>query len=229
MPSQQTEHNHLSSKEASLKSGYTTDYIARLCRDGDISCRRIGRSWLVDEQTLDDFIVRAQIEKQERTQELARQRRQTYQTHSQEKLEPAPSSPAALQAAEEALEREAAARIFAELVAAIDPQAVAAPFSGEPLSFDAFVPASSRRATHPAFSLAAHHARIVRSASYARSFFVLPSRERVQQLTALTTAFTVVFGSVLIAQLSLSARVASNAAHATPAASVAFAHAADSS
>jgi hypothetical protein len=40
------------SKDASKLSGYAPDYIGQLCRGGKLECKRIGRSWFVEETSL---------------------------------------------------------------------------------------------------------------------------------------------------------------------------------
>ena len=54
-----SDHNkkYLSSKEAGAVGGYTHDYIGKLCRGGALSCRRVGRVWLVEEDSLKTFII----------------------------------------------------------------------------------------------------------------------------------------------------------------------------
>ena len=42
----------LTSREASRVSGYASDYIGQLCRGGKLSCRRVGKSWFVEEDSL---------------------------------------------------------------------------------------------------------------------------------------------------------------------------------
>src|SRR3990167_1108828 len=42
----------LPSGEASRVSGYSTDYIGQLCRGEKLVCRRVGRSWFVEEKSL---------------------------------------------------------------------------------------------------------------------------------------------------------------------------------
>ncbi|HCB35678.1 MAG TPA: hypothetical protein DEP25_03490, partial [Candidatus Taylorbacteria bacterium] len=42
----------LPSGEASRVSGYSTDYIGQLCRGEKLVCRRVGRSWFVEEMSL---------------------------------------------------------------------------------------------------------------------------------------------------------------------------------
>lgn len=48
----------ISSSEASLLSGYSTEYIARLCRRGDIEARRVGRAWYVVDASLKQHLLK---------------------------------------------------------------------------------------------------------------------------------------------------------------------------
>ncbi len=71
---------HISSKDAATSTGYTGDYIGRLCRAGDISCTRVGRAWYVDEESLNAFVLAKRHAREARKQELAEVRRQEYET-----------------------------------------------------------------------------------------------------------------------------------------------------
>lgn len=46
----------LTLKEASKRTGYTADYIGQLVRDGKIKAHRVGKSWVVDRQSLTDYL-----------------------------------------------------------------------------------------------------------------------------------------------------------------------------
>ncbi len=48
----------ISSNEASRLSGYSTEYIARLCRRGDIEARRVGRAWYVVDASLKQHLLK---------------------------------------------------------------------------------------------------------------------------------------------------------------------------
>jgi hypothetical protein len=45
----------ISSKQLSKITGYTHDYIGRLCREGKVFGRRIGRTWFVDENAVRNY------------------------------------------------------------------------------------------------------------------------------------------------------------------------------
>ena len=69
---------YLSAKSAAASVGYTGDYIGKLCRDGEVTCRRFGRSWYVEEESLRAFAVGQQHKREVRKQELAADRRSEY-------------------------------------------------------------------------------------------------------------------------------------------------------
>lgn len=73
-----SQENLISTKEASRLSGYNPDYLSRLCRDGKISGRRIGRTWLVYQDSLRAFVVTQAEHKREIADSLARERKVEY-------------------------------------------------------------------------------------------------------------------------------------------------------
>ncbi len=75
----QLTHKLLSTKEASARSGYHTDYLARLAKSGKVVATRVGRSWLIDEESLSKFIESQQERKKELSQILSRERVGEYQ------------------------------------------------------------------------------------------------------------------------------------------------------
>ncbi|PCI31131.1 hypothetical protein COB52_00275, partial [Candidatus Kaiserbacteria bacterium] len=58
--------------------GYTSDYVGRMCRVGSLECRRIGRSWFVEENSLKDFALKQIEEKEARKGKLSKQRKAEY-------------------------------------------------------------------------------------------------------------------------------------------------------
>jgi hypothetical protein len=71
---QQDESLFLSSKDASVLTGYTSDYISRLAREGKIVGKRIGISWFVEPSSLKDFIALSERTKEHRKQTLREER-----------------------------------------------------------------------------------------------------------------------------------------------------------
>ncbi|MBI4121055.1 MAG: hypothetical protein HY457_02280, partial [Parcubacteria group bacterium] len=48
---------HISSKRSGEMFGYTHDYVSRLCREGKVSGRRIGKTWYAEEDSLRTFLA----------------------------------------------------------------------------------------------------------------------------------------------------------------------------
>ncbi|OGG45496.1 hypothetical protein A2673_02460, partial [Candidatus Kaiserbacteria bacterium RIFCSPHIGHO2_01_FULL_50_13] len=68
----------ISAQEAGEISNFTRDYVARLCRDGRVRGRRVGKNWYVDESALKEFLVQQEYVKARRREELASERVQEY-------------------------------------------------------------------------------------------------------------------------------------------------------
>lgn len=64
----------ISAMDAGAISGWSRDYVARLCRSGKLLGRRVGKNWYVDEQSLRSFIVGQQFSKLHRKESLAQER-----------------------------------------------------------------------------------------------------------------------------------------------------------
>jgi Helix-turn-helix domain len=47
---------YISAKEAASLSGFTRDYVARLCRHGKVNARRLGALWYIDVVSLLEFL-----------------------------------------------------------------------------------------------------------------------------------------------------------------------------
>lgn len=69
---------YISSREAGRLAGYTNDYIARLCRLGELKGERVGRVWFVDQDAFRFFLSAHSKGKQEWHQELSDERRKEY-------------------------------------------------------------------------------------------------------------------------------------------------------
>ena len=52
--------NHISVQVAASYSGYSTQYLRRLLRNGRLEGIKIGQLWLVDKDALDSYIESAQ-------------------------------------------------------------------------------------------------------------------------------------------------------------------------
>jgi hypothetical protein len=70
--------NLITTKDASELSGYTSDYLARLVRSGEITGKKIGHSWLVNTASLEIFLDTQKSFKSERARELASSRVKEY-------------------------------------------------------------------------------------------------------------------------------------------------------
>lgn len=66
---------YLSSKEAGRVSGYTSDYIARLARQGKVEATRVGTQWFVEPKSLEQFLQFAELSKEDRKNKLRTERR----------------------------------------------------------------------------------------------------------------------------------------------------------
>src|SRR3989344_5840435 len=69
---------YISANEAGISAGFTRDYVARLCRDGKISGRRVGTHWYVEQASLKDFLVTQEYAKSRRSESLTEERIREY-------------------------------------------------------------------------------------------------------------------------------------------------------
>ncbi|MGE5541397.1 MAG: hypothetical protein ACM3TU_03955, partial [Bacillota bacterium] len=81
--------NFIPNKEASQLSGYNSDYIARLCREGKIEGKRIGRAWFVNRESLQRFIRQQEEKKKEFARELSLVRGREYDARKNSTIEKA--------------------------------------------------------------------------------------------------------------------------------------------
>jgi hypothetical protein len=49
---------YLPSRNIAREHGYVRDYVARLCREGKVTGRRLGRLWYVNADSFEDFVRR---------------------------------------------------------------------------------------------------------------------------------------------------------------------------
>ncbi|MFH1178685.1 MAG: helix-turn-helix domain-containing protein, partial [bacterium] len=75
------EKNLITTKDAGDRSGYSSDYLARLARSGKIDGKRIGHSWFIDKDSLTNFLVKQGDRKIDYARELARARETEYHAH----------------------------------------------------------------------------------------------------------------------------------------------------
>ncbi|MFA6969670.1 MAG: helix-turn-helix domain-containing protein, partial [Candidatus Paceibacterota bacterium] len=73
--------NLITTKDAGELSGYNPDYLARLARSGKISGKRIGHSWLIERESLDQFLGQQGDRKIDYARALARARTEEYQAN----------------------------------------------------------------------------------------------------------------------------------------------------
>src|SRR3989344_646538 len=69
---------YISAHDAAASADLTRDYIARLCRDGRVAGRRIGKNWDVDHASLKDFLITQEFAKSRRSESLVEERAREY-------------------------------------------------------------------------------------------------------------------------------------------------------
>src|SRR3989344_5578007 len=69
---------YISASEAAELAGFSRDYVARLCKDGKLLAKRIGKQWYVCRDTLQQFVVEQKYAKAKWRDGLARTRREEY-------------------------------------------------------------------------------------------------------------------------------------------------------
>jgi len=67
---------YVTASDAGKLFGYTSDYVARLAREGKVKGQRLGREWLVDPRSLEAFSKSTAVLKQRRNEELRRERKE---------------------------------------------------------------------------------------------------------------------------------------------------------
>ncbi len=75
-----SENNLISTKEASEQSGYHSDYLSRLCREGKLEAKQVGRMWFVSRASLEGFVEEQTERKREFAESLAREREREYKS-----------------------------------------------------------------------------------------------------------------------------------------------------
>src|SRR3989344_2531444 len=69
---------YVSAADAAETSDFTRDYVARLCREGSVKGRRIGKNWYVDETSLKTFVISQEYSRVRRGQKLVEERLHEY-------------------------------------------------------------------------------------------------------------------------------------------------------
>ena len=69
---------YICANDAAASSGLTRDYVARLCREGKLRGRQIGKNWYVNQESLSSFLVNQSYLKAARREEVARERLDEY-------------------------------------------------------------------------------------------------------------------------------------------------------
>src|SRR3989338_10800264 len=82
----------ISANDAASSADLTRDYIARLCRDGRVAGRRIGKNWYVDQASLRTFLITQEYAKSLRSESLTSERAREY--HGRDAIQsPPPTAP----------------------------------------------------------------------------------------------------------------------------------------
>ncbi|HEY4514246.1 MAG TPA: hypothetical protein VJH69_02880, partial [Candidatus Paceibacterota bacterium] len=94
---------YLSAGDAARVSNLTRDYIARLCREGKIRSRRVGKNWYADHSSLQSFLVAQEYTKNKWQEELARARALEYKSALEIPIAPKQSAPKPAPAVQDSL------------------------------------------------------------------------------------------------------------------------------
>src|SRR3989344_3486135 len=86
------EKESISSAVAGKILGYTPDYIGKLCREGELVCKRVGRDWYVDASSVEAFRRKVEEKKEKRRKQLAQERAEAFQRKATPVI-PAPALP----------------------------------------------------------------------------------------------------------------------------------------
>src|SRR3989338_7986593 len=69
---------HITAADASRETNLTRDHVARLCREGKIRGKRVGKNWYIERQSLWAFVLEQAYTLEKQRDELARQRTVEY-------------------------------------------------------------------------------------------------------------------------------------------------------
>src|SRR5580698_800158 len=70
---------YISATDAASSSGFTRDYIGKLCRLGKVSGKRVGKNWYVDNTSLEKFRIAQDDLRVKRNESLVKERSLAYQ------------------------------------------------------------------------------------------------------------------------------------------------------
>lgn len=71
---------YIASRDAAHDSGYSIDYISKLCRSKKLNAKLIGKNWFVEKESLDFFLAHLEPSKQENQERLSKERKADYQS-----------------------------------------------------------------------------------------------------------------------------------------------------
>jgi len=84
---------YVSTGDASIHLGLSRDYIARLCREGRVRGRRIGKNWYVERNSFQMFIVEQEYHRKRRAELLAHDRVHEYKNYASKSKVVTPPDP----------------------------------------------------------------------------------------------------------------------------------------
>ncbi len=184
---------HLSAGDASSSAGLSRDYIARLCRDGRLRGRRIGKNWYVDEGSLQKYLVEQEHAKTIRREQLSDERVREY--HGVE------NKPQDIKLKSESVKSVESALSVSGQIPVTKTLAAHAKHVQEKLKAAAV--AQSAKVAHAMPSIAAApsgvHEAVARTLSHAHVhvpvYTISPATEFLQKFVAMLVAFTMTFGT----------------------------------
>ncbi|MDO8482092.1 MAG: hypothetical protein Q7S75_03340, partial [bacterium] len=156
--------------EAGRGSGLTRDYISRLCREGKVTGKQVGKNWYVNKEALQSFLLVKEHEQISRSEELANKLAQEYKSLQKQSKDNAYSQ-----------------GNFVERISAKTTQAI--PYTGTNL------PAVGQFASHAANTPSGAVDAALRLAPHASFSLVTSATEFAHKLVALFVAIMLTFGT----------------------------------
>ncbi|MBI4094050.1 helix-turn-helix domain-containing protein, partial [Candidatus Kaiserbacteria bacterium] len=71
---------YISASDAGHLAGFTRDYVARLCKEGKLPARRIGKQWYTSKEAFRFFLTSQAFAREKRRGDLSRERREEYRS-----------------------------------------------------------------------------------------------------------------------------------------------------